>query len=154
MKKSHSPLPTKLRPIFSSICSLPAGGSIAFRSATCSNGNIENWVGKNHPRYNSTLTDEEREKKRTPLHDQCRIWRKEIFEKHNYTCQCCGIRGKTELNAHHLDGWNWAKDKRFDLDNGVTLCRKCHYDFHKLYKCGYNTKEQYNKFIELKRKAS
>ena len=28
-----------------------------------------------------------------------------------------------ELVAHHLNGWNWYKEGRFLLENGVILCK-------------------------------
>lgn len=114
-----------------------------------------NNVGINHPRYKATLTTEEREKSRSFLYgNNSTTWRKKVFERDNYTCQCCGKRGGTELNAHHIDGFNWCKDKRFDVNNGTTLCKSCHTEFHKLYKCGDNTEVQYNDFIKLKCVAS
>ena len=54
------------------------------------------------------------------------------------------------LNAHHLDGWNWCKDKRFKTSNGITLCEDCHVEFHKEYGYGNNTKEQFQEFKEFK----
>ena len=51
-----------------------------------------------------------------------------------------------KLNAHHLNGWAWAKDQRFDLENGITLCENCHKLFHSIYGRGKNTREQYEEF--------
>lgn len=70
---------------------------------------------------------------------------KQCLEKADYTCDTCEERGG-RLNAHHLDGWHWAIDKRFDLNNLVCLCHGCHSLFHK--RCGTrkNTKDQYNVF--------
>lgn len=70
---------------------------------------------------------------------------KECLQKADFTCDICKKRGGI-LNAHHLDGWHWAIDKRFDLDNLVCLCHGCHSVFHKKYGTRNNTKEQYNKF--------
>jgi 5-methylcytosine-specific restriction endonuclease McrA len=39
-------------------------------------------------------------------------------------CQECGA--DTNLQAHHIESWGSAPDKRYDLDNGITLCGKCH----------------------------
>ena len=38
----------------------------------------------------------------------------------------------------------------YDPDNIVTLCKKCHTDFHKEYGFGNNTLEQYNEFVKSK----
>ena len=52
-------------------------------------------------------------------------WRRKIFTRDNFTCQNCGIRGG-RLNAHHVASWVDYPDKRYDVDNGITLCVECH----------------------------
>lgn len=54
-----------------------------------------------------------------------------------------------QLKAHHLDGYNWCKEKRFDISNGVTCCDRCHKLFHKIYGRGKNTKEQFIEFLQI-----
>ena len=73
--------------------------------------------------------------------------RKQCFEIADYTCVVCRIRGKI-LNAHHLNSWSKFPSMRFELDNLVCLCNKCHKSFHS--KCGTksNTKEQFDKYLE------
>jgi hypothetical protein len=94
--------------------------------------------------YNPELTAEERIARRDiPSNDR---WRMKILERDNYTCQKCNKRGG-RLIAHHLEGWNRARDMRFIVSNGVTLCRKCHFLFHRIYGRGNNTKTQYKEFI-------
>jgi hypothetical protein len=73
-------------------------------------------------------------------------WRTTVFIRDNRTCRCCGVINKN-IVAHHLDSWNLADDKRFDVDNGITLCEDCHKLFHMIYKYGNNTKEQFEEFL-------
>ena len=110
--------------------------------------NLSLRIGKNHYNYNPLITDEERVESRYSIYgEDRRIWRKEVHEKHNYTCVCCKqYRGR--LNAHHLNGYNWDVDGRFDVNNGVTLCKDCHLDFHSKYGYGDNTKEQFEEYYK------
>ena len=103
-------------------------------------------VGTKHPNYNPNKTDEERLNKRYILGKHTIDgFRNKVYQRDEYTCRVCGQVGKT-LNAHHLDGWNWAKDKRFEVSNGVTLCEDCHNEFHNIYGKGNNTKEQFEEY--------
>ena len=84
-------------------------------------------------------------------------WRSKVFERDNYTCQCCLKRGGHNLQAHHKENFSSNKDLRFDIDNGVTLCSNCHSlsfkgSFHSMYGILSNTKEQLEEYITNKRK--
>lgn len=102
--------------------------------------------GKNSCKYNHNITDEERLIGRTYFAPQLNKWRSAVYARDKYICQCCN-RKVQNINAHHLDGWHWAIDKRFDINNGVTLCEECHVEFHRIYKRGNNTKEQFDEWI-------
>ncbi len=55
-------------------------------------------------------------------------WRTKVFERDSYTCRGCGEKGY--LEAHHLKRWWRYKEVRFDVSNGITLCKKCHRLIH------------------------
>lgn len=60
-----------------------------------------------------------------------RYWRKSVFERDGFVCQGCGT--KNNLQAHHIIHWQDCKDKpelRYYVENGITLCRKCHLEAH------------------------
>lgn len=57
-------------------------------------------------------------------------WRTKVFERDEYTCQHCKKVG-VELNAHHIKEFSKYPDKRFDIDNGLTLCVACHKEVHR-----------------------
>lgn len=79
-------------------------------------------------------------------------WRKEVYKRDLYTCQCCGAKSKkglqVSLNAHHIMNWKDNPLLRYSVENGVTLCEKCHLEFHRIYGKRYNTKEQLQIFID------
>lgn len=101
--------------------------------------------GENNGSYNPNLTDEEREKGRNI--EGYKEWRKQVYERDNYTCQCCGEKGHGNLVAHHKNGYHWDKEHRTDVDNGVTLCEDCHKEFHEIFGNKNNTEEQYIEFL-------
>ena len=76
----------------------------------------------------------------------------QVFERDNYTCQCCGSRSSKnnpiKINAHHINNYYSDIDNRYNIDNGITLCEKCHKKFHKEYGNKNNNKKQISKFIK------
>lgn len=72
-------------------------------------------------------------------------WRASVYKRDKHRCVCCNK--KSYLNAHHLNGWNWCIESRYDVNNGVTLCWKCHRDFHRQYGRGYNYVFQFEAFL-------
>ena len=59
-----------------------------------------------------------------------KLWRKSVFERDKYTCQDCGACG-VKLQAHHKKQWAKYPRERYNVNNGVTLCEKCHKERHK-----------------------
>lgn len=61
--------------------------------------------------------------------DYC-AWRASVYKRDFYTCQNCGAVGG-KLNAHHIKPFAKYPDLRLDINNGITLCDKCHKLAHK-----------------------
>lgn len=124
-----------------------------FCSEECYTKNIGKFYkGENNSNWNKNLTSEERElKRRYPKYYE---WRNKVYERDNYTCQICGSSKSGTLIAHHLNGYNWDIEHRTDIDNGITLCTRCHNEFHNKFGCGNNTKEQFEQFLNIKLQVS
>lgn len=59
-----------------------------------------------------------------------RDWRTEVFKRDNYTCQDCG-NTKEFLHGHHIKSYTKFKELRHEVSNGLTLCIKCHIEYHR-----------------------
>jgi len=86
-----------------------------------------------------------RENDRIRASMEFRLWREAVFTRDRWTCQKCKEKG-VKLNSHHLQGFSKYPDFRFTIDNGVTLCERCHVEFHNSYGRTDNIKEQFFKF--------
>ena len=53
-------------------------------------------------------------------------WRKKVYKRDKFKCQMPGCKCKRYLQAHHIRKWSNASMLRYDVDNGITLCKKCH----------------------------
>lgn len=117
------------------------------RSKHFSGSQNPNWKGGRTPQNQIARTS-----------NKYRLWRNEIYKKDWYTCQCCGNSKKINKQAHHLYNFSNNEDLRYDVDNGILLCDKCHYStipgsFHYEYGTGANTPEQLEEYINIKRKS-
>lgn len=55
-------------------------------------------------------------------------WSRLVKERDNFTCQKCG---STEgVQAHHVEPVALRPELSDDLDNGLTLCKRCHREVH------------------------
>ena len=61
------------------------------------------------------------------------------LEIDNYQCQRCGVSIKNaELHCHHITGVMQNPIESADVDNTITLCKKCHSFVHSLPGCHYS----------------
>jgi 5-methylcytosine-specific restriction endonuclease McrA len=104
--------------------------------------------GENAYNYNPNKTLEERMRDRN--YSEYRIWRTRVYNRDNYTCVVCDNDKGGNLIAHHLFSYARNPTLRTELNNGVTLCRKCHSDFHNHYGYYNNTEDQFYEFKKSK----
>ena len=86
-------------------------------------------------------------------------WRRAVFKRNDYTCQICEDRNKKgkgksiTLNAHYLESYNSNRELRYDIYNGITLCKNCHKNVNSTYGYGNNTKEQFEEYLNNYKKG-
>jgi 5-methylcytosine-specific restriction endonuclease McrA len=77
-------------------------------------------------------------------------FRKSVLQRDK---RCVLCKKSNELIVHHLNGYHWFEEGRYDVENGITLCQECHIKFHRKFGNRDNTKEQFyewsNNEIEL-----
>ncbi len=54
-----------------------------------------------------------------------KLWKEAVLARDNWTCQGCGQKGG-DIYPHHIKSFAKYPELRFDVDNGITLCDKCH----------------------------
>lgn len=81
--------------------------------------------GENNYAWNAKLTQEERSVGRS--YPEYKEWERQVCERDGYQCQVCGDYGAT---AHHLYSYTAYPEHALDVDNGLTLCREHHKEFH------------------------
>lgn len=102
-----------------------------------------NKKGENNPAWKGGITTKTYGLRRGA---DLKQWRREIYERDKYQCMKCHVISGF-LCAHHVLNWEEHKELRFNISNGITLCRKCHIGFHRRYGYKRNTKEHIEHFF-------
>lgn len=87
-------------------------------------------MGENNHSWRGGISPEN---KRIRTCAEMRRWIKNVLTRDNFTCRECG-NVETQLNAHHIKSFRDFPELRFNVDNGITLCEKCHKELHKKLK--------------------
>jgi hypothetical protein len=102
------------------------------------------------PRWKGGCISEDEQIRKSIEYNQ---WRKMVYKRDNYTCQCCGDDIGGNLQAHHLQNFSSHPELRLDVTNGIVLCNLCHNfnqygSFHYIYGAINNTPEQLQEYIQ------
>lgn len=62
--------------------------------------------------------------------------RQMVFKRDNWTCIKCN--STESLHCHHITGIELNPIESADIDNCITLCKKCHKEVHKQKGCRYS----------------
>ena len=58
-----------------------------------------------------------------PAYKQFRI---DVLKRDKFKCKMPNCKSKSSLQVHHIKRWAHAHALRYDISNGITLCRNCH----------------------------
>lgn len=83
---------------------------------------LPNQSGKNHGRWKGGFS---RGYRIGYYSLEYKKWRLAVFERDHYICQGCSMVGGY-LTAHHIKNQAHYPKLRYNLNNGITLCEKCH----------------------------
>ena len=98
------------------------------RGVHYSGENSPNWggklcqSGKDNPNWRCGVTSEHM---LVRMSKGMQEWRMSVYERDWFACQLCGYKG-ADLCAHHIQKFSEYEQGRFDIYNGITLCRDCH----------------------------
>lgn len=118
-------------------------GRTKFCSNKCRNiWQSKNSRGKNNPHWKGGITPEAL---RIRVSNKYNKWRQDVFIRDNFTCQKCGDNTGGNLQVHHKKPFSKLIEEvkkylpllpiyeaamtytpLWNLDNGITLCEKCH----------------------------
>lgn len=98
---------------------------------------------ENAPNWKGGKSEEERKLRSSAAGYQ---WRKAVLLRDGLTCQKCGAK-EVRLHTHHIESTHDCPEKRFDIDNGITLCGKCHGEIHGVT---YKGERRYGRYYGIK----
>jgi len=109
-------------------CVCDCGNNLLVTTSRLKDGNVKSCgclraKGETNSNWKGGLTPENNKIRTSPEYNN---WRKLVFKRDKYTCTNCGKRGNGDLNAHHIKSFADFPEERFNVDNGVTLCKTCH----------------------------
>ena len=80
--------------------------------------------GENHPRW---INDRAKLAKKQIRNDTAyKEWRKNVWIRDKFNCKIKNSSCEGKIVAHHIFGWKDYPDLRYDINNGITLCKFHH----------------------------
>jgi len=87
------------------------------------------------PVYGQVIWPKDNKPYKNTRHDQA-SWASLVKERDNFICQICGKK-EDVMYAHHIDPVSRNPVESADIGNGITLCKTCHKQVHRLPGCSY-----------------
>ena len=124
--------------------------SASAKSKYCSNkcrgiAMRENTKGEKNNNWKGGITPVDHDARLTAAYQE---WRLSVYTRDEFKCRKCGKKSEGDLRAHHVLSFTRYPEARTEIDNGVTLCNRCHIEFHREY--GVNSFEAQDTWDYLK----
>jgi hypothetical protein len=122
----------------------PAGRRLRFCGRECTLAFMTESQGESHWNYTGKSSRKEQTKRHWVKYQ---TWRYAVMARDNRTCLKCG--GSNRVTVHHKNNWSRFPDQRFDVANGVCLCKDCHWSFHRKYGHKFCTAEMLDEWLTM-----
>lgn len=106
-------------------CQKPVRDWYSKRCLQCS---LKYRTGSTNPNWKGGIQTQYRKDR---VSDKYIQWRRSVFERDHYACHLCNDSKGGNLVAHHILTFKNFPHLRFDIGNGVTMCKNCHIRIHK-----------------------
>lgn len=80
-------------------------------------------MGEKSPNWKGGIAKYNKKTYRNTL--EKRLWLEACMKRDDYTCLVCLSRG-VRLEIHHIKTWSEYPELRYEVSNGITLCKSCH----------------------------
>lgn len=103
-------------------------GMKGYMAGPCHHWRGINRSGPNNPVY---ISDRSKLKKSNDANKDRRssayqAWRKEVWKRDGFKCRISGTDCSGRIEAHHILGYTEYPELRYEINNGITLCRSHH----------------------------
>jgi len=113
----------KMRWVFCENCG-QAFKTSSITTRFCSKKCMDSWAsGNNMENFGSVSNTGDKNRKKY------KAWRKNVLSRYGNVCALCGKKEKS-LHSHHIVPWFEDESLRYDVKNGVALCKDCHSIVH------------------------
>lgn len=90
-------------------------------------GKHKPWLGKKGIEHLSWIEDRTKLKKTDRRNDMAyQEWRKNVWTRDGFKCRTANRNCAGRIEAHHILQWSEHPKLRYELTNGITLCRAHH----------------------------
>lgn len=127
-------------------CKLCNKESYYIKVDLCKDCKIKNMPSKeNHYKWKKDRNTLAKKQERNDM--AYKEWRRLVWERDGFKCQLQDDTCFNKIEAHHIITWSEDESKRYDVSNGITLCKKHH---PKIKKQVESYKELFTKIVNLK----